>query len=107
MRRLFVILGLTTSILAVALSVTRYSNISYIPALAALIFGLVAFYLSRQKQYPKKSIQLIFMLTIISLSITTYKVVFDDGKVNGEDGLELKEAEPIEQSLQELEGTGI
>ncbi len=104
MRRLFIILGFIASILAVILSVTPLSKISYIPAIAALIFGGIAFYLSREKQYPKKSIQLIFMLTIISLIITTYKAVFNVVEVGNVEGLELKEKESEEKAIKELEG---
>ena len=104
MRRLFIILGFITSILAVVLAVTPLSNIAFIPAVAALIFGFFAFYISRQKQYPKKSIQLIFMLTIISLVITTYKAVFNTVEIGNIDGLELKEKESEEKAIKELEG---
>ncbi len=103
MRRLFIILGFIASILAVILSVTPLSKIAYIPAVAALIFGLIAFYLSKQKQYPKKSIQLIFLMTIISLTITTYKAIFDVVEVGNVEGLELKEKESEEKALEDLE----
>lgn len=93
--------------MAVILSVTPLSKIAYIPAVAALVFGLVAFYYSRQKQYPKKSIQLIFLLTIISLSITTYKAVFTVVEVANVEGLELKEKESEEKAIEELEGLDI
>lgn len=107
MRRLFIILGFIASIMAVILSVTPLSKIAYIPAVAALVFGLVAFYYSRQKQYPKKSIQLIFLLTIISLTITTYKAVFTVAEVGNVEGLELKEKESEEKAIEELEGLDI
>lgn len=107
MRRLFIILGFIASIMAVILSVTPLSKIAYIPAVAALVFGLVAFYYSRQKQYPKKSIQLIFLLTIISLTITTYKAVFTVIEVGNVEGLELKEKESEEKAIEELEGLDI
>lgn len=103
MRGLFTVLGLITSILAVVLSITPLSKIAYIPAVVALIFGLIAFYISRQQQYPKKSIQLIFLLTIISLSITTYKTIFNVAKVGNVKGLELKEKESEAKAIEELE----
>lgn len=103
MRRLFIILGFVASILAVVLSVTPLSKIAYIPGIFALIFGLVALYLSRQKQYPKKSIQLIFLLTIIALTITTYKAVFNIAEVGDVESLELKEKESEEKAIEELE----
>lgn len=107
MRRLLIVLGFITSTLSVVLSVTPLSKIAYIPAVVALIFGCIAFYLSRQKQYPKKSIQLIFMLTIIALSITTYKAVFEVVEVGNVEGLELKEKESEEKAIEELENLDI
>ncbi len=104
MRRLFVILGLIASVFSVILSVTPLSKIGYIPAVVALIFGAIAFYFSKQKQYPIKSIQLIFLLTIISLTITTYKAVFTIVEVGNMEGLELKEKESEEKAIEELEG---
>lgn len=107
MRRTFVILGFIAAIAAVSLSVTPLSKIAYLPAVAALLFGTFAFYHSRQKQYTKKSIQLIFLLTIISLTITTYKAVFTVVEVGNVDGLELKEKESEEKAIEELEGLDI
>ncbi len=104
MRRLFIILGFIAAILAVVLSVTPLSKIAYIPAVAALIFGLVAFYLSNQKQLPKKSIQLIFLLTIISLSLTTYKAIFNKAELGNTEMLQQKEKESEEKAIEELEG---
>lgn len=103
MRRFFIVLGFIASILAVILSVSPLSKIAYIPAVIALLFGFIAFYLSRQKQYPKKSIQLIFLLTIISLTITTYKAIFNVVEIGNIEGLELKEKESEEEAIQELE----
>ncbi|MCK7590783.1 FUSC family protein [Subsaxibacter sp. CAU 1640] len=107
MRRLFIILGFIASILAVILSVTPLSKIAYIPALFALVFGLAAFYFSRQKQYPKKSIQLIFLLTIISLILTTYKAIFSVAEVGDLETLEQKEKESEEKAIQELDELNI
>ncbi|HLT32370.1 MAG TPA: hypothetical protein VKZ98_01140 [Aquaticitalea sp.] len=103
MRRTFIILGLITAILAVMLAVTPLSKIAFIPSVAALIFGLIAFYFSRQKQYPKKSIQLIFLLTIIALTITTYKAVFTVVEVGNVEELKSKEKESEEKAIEELE----
>lgn len=104
MRRFLIILGFVTAILAVILSVSPFSKIAFIPAVIALIFGFIAFYLSRQKQYPKKSIQLIFLLTIISITITTYKSIFNVVEVGNIEGLEQKEKESEEKAIEELEG---
>ncbi|MEZ4856984.1 MAG: FUSC family protein [Gelidibacter sp.] len=107
MRQLFIILGFITAILAVILSVTPLSKLAYLPAIAALIFGLVAFYISKQKQDPKKSVQLVFLLTIISLSITTYKAIFTNVEVGNVEDLQIKEETSVEDSKELLENIEI
>lgn len=104
MRSLFIVLGFIAAILALVLAVTPLSKIAYLPALAALIFGVIAFYISKRQQSPKKSVQLIFLLTIISLVLTTYKAVFNTTEVGNLEELELKEEKSIEDSKEILEG---
>lgn len=103
MRQLLTILGIIAAILATVLSVTPLSKIAYLPSIAALIFGGIAFYLSRQKQYPKKTIQLIFLLTAISLTISTYKALFGITEVGNVETLELKDKASEQEALDELE----
>lgn len=103
MRRLFIILGFIAAILTVILAVTPLSKLAFLPAIAALFFGLIAFYISRKQNNPKKSIQIIFLLTIISLGITTYKVIFETTEVANIEDLEIKETESIEDSKDILE----
>ncbi|OBX24959.1 hypothetical protein LX77_01793 [Gelidibacter algens] len=103
MRRLFIVLGFISAVLALIIAVTPLSQIAYVPAVAALIFALIAFYMAKQKQYPKKSIQLIFLLTFIALVLTTYKSVFNVAEVGNLDELELKEEASIEDSKELLE----
>jgi hypothetical protein len=103
MRRLFIVLGFISAVLALIIAVTPLSQIAYVPAVAALIFALIAFYMAKQKQYPKKSIQLIFLLTFIALVLTTYKSVFNVAEIGNLDELELKEEASIEDSKELLE----
>ncbi|WP_431136891.1 FUSC family protein [Psychroserpens mesophilus] len=107
MKKLVVILGFITAILAVFLAVTPLSKIAYIPGIAALFFGIIALYLSKQNQSSKKSIQLIFLLTIIALSVTTYKSVFNTVEVGNTEELIEKENESEEEAIEELEGLEI
>lgn len=106
MRQLFIVLGIIAAVLALVLAVTPLSQIAFLPALAALIFGGIAFYISKQKQLPKKSVQLIFLMTLISLVLTTYKAVFNSAEMGNTEELELKEEASVEDSkhiLEELE----
>ena len=101
MRNLFTILGFIAAALALILAVTPLSKMAYLPAIAALIFGGIAFYLSNQNQSPKKSVHLIFLLTTIALVLTTYKVVFTSSVIGNPE--ELSEKTSGEDSKQPLE----
>lgn len=103
MKALFRILGLISAILAVVLSVLPLSNLAFIPAIAALVFGLIAFLMARQQQEPKKSIQLIFILTMIALSLATYKSIFSESEVGNTEELEKTEQQSEEEAIEELE----
>lgn len=103
MRSLFIVLGIIAAVLALVLAVTPLSQIAYMPAIAALIFGFIAFYISKRKQSPKKTVQLIFLLTFIALVLTTYKAIFNTPEVGNLDELELKEETSKEDSKEILE----
>ncbi len=107
MKRLFTILAIITSILAIILSVLPVSNLAIFPGIAALIFGLVAFYLSKQAGEVKKIIQFSFFLTIIALGLTTYKSIFTKTEVTNTEELIKKEAASKEDAIEELEGLDI
>ncbi|GGG44069.1 FUSC family protein [Bizionia arctica] len=103
MRKLFIILGIIASVLALVLSVLPLSNLAYFPAIAALIFGMIAFYLSKKNSESIKTVQLVFLLTIISLSISIYKSIFYTVEVGNTEELEQREQESQEDALEELE----
>jgi uncharacterized membrane protein YjjP (DUF1212 family) len=105
MRKLFIILGFFTAILAVVLAVTPLSNISIIPSIAAFISGLIVFYLSKEKS--KKVVQYIFLLTIISFSITIYKALFNKTEVGNTEELEVRVKESEQDSKEILEDLDI
>jgi membrane-bound ClpP family serine protease len=101
MRKLCVILGFIAAVLAVVLAVTPFSKMALIPAIIAFVFGLVIFYIS--KEQSKKVIQYIFLLTIISVVITTYKAVFNKVEVGNTEELEDRVKESEEDSKEILE----
>lgn len=103
MKKLSTILAIITSILAVILSVLPIFRLAIIPAIAALIFGLIAFYLSKKSGQVKKIIQFTFLLTIITLTITTYKSIFDKTEVADIEALEATETKFEEEAIEELE----
>lgn len=103
MKKILTILAIITSILAIILSVLPVSNLAVFPAIAALVFGLGAFYLSKKTGHVKKIIQFSFLLTIIALAITTYKAVFTTTELGNTDTLIEKEEELKVESIEELE----
>ncbi len=107
MKKLVIILGFISAILAVILAVTPLSKIAFAPGIAALIFGVTAIYISKEKQDSKKSIQLIFLLTIIALTLATYKSIFNTVEVGNTEELIEKENESQEEAIEELDGLEI
>ena len=103
MKKLFVILGFTAAILALILAATPLSKIAFIPSGAALICGITALVIKKGDQSSKKSIQLMFLMTIIALVVTTYKAVFNTVEVGDTEQLEQTEEQLEEESLQDLE----
>ena len=107
MKKLFIILGFITSIFALILAVTPLSKIAYIPAVLALICGVIALMNSKNHPQSKKSIQLIFLMTIIALVLTTYKAIFNTVEVGDTEQLEQTGEQLEEETIQELEGLEI
>jgi len=107
MKKLVIILGIITATLAVILSVLPLSNLTYIPAIAALIFGLIATYMTRDNKESKKIIHLLLLITIISLAIATYKSIFNTVEIGNTEQLEEREKESEEKAIEELEDLGL
>jgi membrane protein implicated in regulation of membrane protease activity len=107
MRNVCVVLGFAAAILSLILAVTPLFIIALIPAVLALIFGLIAFYIARKKQLPKKAIQLVFLLSFITLSIATFKSFFNTVEVGNTEVLIQKENESEQEAIQTLEGIEI
>ena len=103
MKKIFIILALIGAILATILAILPISNLAIIPSIAALIFGLIAFYLSKQTGTVKKIIQFTFLLTIAALSLTIFKAIFTTTEVAETEILEAKETELEESAIEELE----
>jgi len=103
MRKICTILGLISAILAVILSVLPLSNLAFIPAIAALVFGLIAIYYSNKSGSSIKIIQYIFILTLISLATSTYKSIFSNTEITNTEELQEKEKESEEEAINDLE----
>jgi predicted membrane protein len=103
MKKLFTILAIIGSFLAIILAVLPVSNLSIIPSVLTLIFGLLAFYYSKKTGQVKKIIQFTFFLTIMALAITTYKAVFTKTEVADTTDLEATETKSEEEAIEDLE----
>jgi len=102
MRKLLIVLGFITSILAVVLSVTPLFKISVAPALLALILGLALIYISKKQNASKKVIQYMFLLTIMSLTVTTYKALFTEVELGNTEEIQELEKKSEEEAIEEL-----
>ena len=103
MKKLFTIIGIIASAFALVLAVLPVSNLAFIPAIAALLFGILAYVINRENQSHRKTIQLVFLLTFIALCVTIYKAIFTEIEVGDTKELEKKEQESIEEAKEQLE----
>lgn len=104
MKRLSIILGFIAAVLAVVLAVTPLSNLAVFPIIIGFICGLVIFFITRRDEKKTKSIQYIFLLVIIALSLTIYKGVFTTTEIGNIEELETKDEESEEDAKELLEG---
>ena len=103
MKKLFTILAIVASAIAIIFSVLPISNLAIFPAIIALICGLIAFYLSKKSGHVKKIIQFTFLLTAMALSITIYKALFIRAEVSNNEALEATETKLEGEAIEELE----
>jgi len=103
MRKLFIILGISAAVVAVFLAILPLSNLAFIPAIIAFIFGLLAFIKTKKEKGPKHIVQLTFLLTIIALSLATYKSIYSKTEVGNTEQLEQLEKASEEEAIEELE----
>jgi len=89
MRQFLIISAFIAAIIAVVLAVTHLYHLAYIPSIIALILGTIGFFMDKQKS--KKAVQLIFLLTILSLSLTTYKSIYTTTDDNATPELQQKQ----------------
>ncbi|WP_179352276.1 hypothetical protein [Winogradskyella vidalii] len=85
MKKAAVIIGLASAIIATILSVTKFSNQAVIPIIIAFTSGLAILFLSNKAETKPKPIQYIFLLVIISLSLTIYKGVLKTPEIEATD----------------------
>ncbi|VAV85979.1 hypothetical protein MNBD_BACTEROID02-864 [hydrothermal vent metagenome] len=108
MRQLFIILSLIFAALGLVLSVLPFGMIALIPIIAAFIFGLIAFRVSKKSNKSTKIIKAIFLVVIISLCISIYRSVFETNVIENDDIETIKkEKQSDQESIDELESLEI
>ncbi|WP_272023669.1 FUSC family protein [Olleya namhaensis] len=103
MRKTSIILGLIFAVLALVLAVLPLYKLAFIPAVLAFIFGIIAFLKSKKEAKPTHVIQVIFLLTIISLGLATYKTIFTVSEVGDTKDLQQTEDKLNEEAKEELD----
>lgn len=107
MKRTFTILAVIASAVTLLFAILPISNLAIFPGIAALIFGLLAFYLSKKAGEIKKIVPFTLFLTISALGITTYKAFFTKIEIANTEVLDAKETKFEEEAIEELEGLDI
>lgn len=103
MKKVCVILGFTTAILSVILSVTPLFKLAVFPVLISFACGLGLLYLTKKTGNKTKVIQYILLLSIIALSLIVYKAIFVKAEVGDVEEFELLEDKSEEDAIDELE----
>jgi len=112
MKKLFIILGFISAIVATILSVSKFSNLAVTPIIIAFASGLIVLFLSKKEKIKTKTIQYIFLLVIISLSLTIYKGVINTSEIDdtlqndGTEQLEKQDEENLEDPEEAFDNKG-
>ncbi|WP_426430026.1 FUSC family protein [Winogradskyella sp. HB-48] len=102
-KKIVIVLGFIAAVLAVILAVTPLSNLAVIPIIVAFVCGLLIVFMSKKDKTKTKSIQYIFLMVIIALSLTIYKSVYYKSEVGDIEQLEQRGEENLEDSKELLE----
>jgi len=106
MRTLFILLGIISAILGLALSILPFYKIALIPIIASFIFGFIAFKLSQKERLNTTIIKITFTLTIIALAFNIYNSLKPNEITMDKEQIE-KEIQSEKENLEELEGLDI
>jgi predicted membrane-bound dolichyl-phosphate-mannose-protein mannosyltransferase len=108
MRQLFIILSIIFAALGLVLSILPFGTIALVPITTAFILGIVAYKISKKSNKDTKIIRGVFLIIIISLSISIYRLVFETNVIE-DDNIETikKEKQSDQESIEELESLEI
>lgn len=104
MRITFIILGIIFALIAITLSILHFGLIALIPAIIAFVLGLLVLPLSKKENKSKLPVNLIFLLTVIALGITTYRSITNENTIEADAESIEKEKKSEEDAIDEFEG---
>ncbi len=102
MKKILVTIGLITAILSAVLATLPVFNLAIFPGILALICGVIALIKAKKEKSSTQIIQLVFLILILSLSLTVYKSVFNKVEVGNTEVLEQREEQKEEEAKEEL-----
>jgi predicted PurR-regulated permease PerM len=102
MKKILVIIGLTSAILCAILSVLPVFKLAIFPGITATICGIIALVLAKKTASSTQTIQLLFLIVIMAFSLSLYKSIFTKAEVGNTEGLKQREVEKVEEAKEEL-----
>ena len=102
MKKTLIILGLISAILSAVLSVLPVFKLAIFPGILALLCGIGALILAKKQVSSTQTIQLIFLIVILSFTLSLYKTIFTKVEVGNTEDLEQREVEKVEEAKEEL-----
>ncbi|WP_458626047.1 FUSC family protein [Winogradskyella sp. PC D3.3] len=82
MKKTYIVLGFTAAIIGTILATTPLYKFAFTPIVLAFVCGLLILNSSKKQNTKPKVIQYIFILVIISLSLTIYKGVIHPPEID-------------------------
>ena len=105
MKKALILLGFLSALAATVISVTHLHHLAIAPLIVAFLSGLIVLFISKKQSPKPKTIQYIFLLVIISLSLTIYKSVFSTSELDNIEQLEQSDKVNSEDSKKILNNT--
>ena len=106
MRILFILLGIISAILGLALSILPFGKIALFPIIGSLIFCIIAFKLSQKERLNTTVIKITFLITIIGLAFNIYNSLKPNEIIVEQNQIE-NDLQAQEEDLEELEDIDI
>lgn len=103
MKKIAIIIGFISSIVAVILAVTPLYKLALIPTIIAIVALFFIYIVLKKTGVQSKSIQYIGVLVLIATTIVLFKIIFSTSTVGDTTDLDLKVQESVEDSKDLLE----